>query len=98
MENIVVDTGSVHGSHGVTDHYRERRDQLWAELVQRLDGANPDFPDAIKDVCLGLINSRFSFSSEHRVVAAQEFIDSCTRADNSFDAIKFLREFCAEHP
>lgn len=98
MENIVVDTGSVHGSHGITDHYRERRDQLWAELVQRLDGANPDFPDAIKDVCRGLINSRFSFSSEHRVVAAQEFIDSCTRADNSFDAIKFLREFCAEHP
>jgi pyruvate-formate lyase-activating enzyme len=93
MENIVVETGSMHGSHGITDHYRKRRDQLWAKLVRRLDGANPDFPDALKDVCRG-----FSFSSEHRVIAAQEFIDSCTQADNSFDAIKFLRQFCAEHP
>lgn len=67
--------------------------QLWADLIQRLDDAIPDFPDTIRAVCRD-----GSFSSEHRVIATQEFIDSCNQADSSFDAIEFLREFCAKHP
>jgi len=63
------------------------------DLIQRLDDATPDFPDAIKAVCRGAW-----FSSEHRVIATQEFIDSRTQADSSFDAIEFLRKFCVEHP
>ncbi len=63
------------------------------DLIRALCEAKPVLPDAFKN-----IPPEGWFSSEHRVLATEEWLRARREDTPEFDEMSFLREFCRENP